>query len=65
MYLFFSDEDETEGKEPKPKQNNWMEAAEKRLELLKLEVEKDDKDDSDDDWGGSDFSDCSDEYDSS
>lgn len=58
------DEDETETKEPKPRQNNWMEEAEKRLELLKLEVEKEDKDDNDD-WDGSDFSDCSDDCDSS
>lgn len=45
----------------KQKKNNWMEQAEKRLELLKLEVEKElgeeEEDDSCDDDDLDDFSD--------
>nr|SVE75040.1 EOG090X03TK [Daphnia dolichocephala] len=54
------DEDDggTESGEAKHKPNNWMEEAEKRLELLKLRVEKEGReedeedDDDDDDWDG-------------
>nr|CAG4636899.1 EOG090X03TK [Ceriodaphnia reticulata]SVE72853.1 EOG090X03TK [Ceriodaphnia reticulata] len=50
------DEDEEASGETKPQQNNWMEQAEKRLELLKLRVEKEgkDEDDDSDDWDDSD-----------
>ena len=50
-----TEEEAAEG-ETKPKSQNWMEQAEKRLELLKLEVEKENADESDDedDWFGSD-----------
>nr|SVE80035.1 EOG090X03TK [Daphnia magna]SVE81232.1 EOG090X03TK [Daphnia magna] len=47
------DDGEIESGETKRKPTNWMEEAEKRLELLKLRVEKDgedDDDEEDDDW---------------
>ncbi len=61
-HFIISDEDEEASGETKPQQNNWMEQAEKRLELLKLRVEKEGKggDDDEDDW---DDSDCSDDGD--
>lgn len=73
-YIYFTvniaEEEESNNKDGKPQQKNWMEEAEKRLELLKLEVEKENKDgDTDeDDWSDSDeenFDDCSDEDSSS
>merc|ERR1712071_524535 len=57
-----TDEDSSPSDE-KPKDKNWMEEAEKRLQLLKLEVEKGNKDDDEDDWSDSDDDDFDDEDD--
>ena len=60
LFSYFLDDDgEAASGETKTKSNNWMEEAEKRLELLKLRVEKEgkDEDDDDDDWDGLDSSD--------
>lgn len=38
----------------KEKQQNWMEQAEKRLELLKLEVDKELGDEEEDEWDDDD-----------
>lgn len=62
MYFFIGEEaDGSDHKDRKQKDGNWMEEAEKRLQLLKLEVEKEDGDD----WSDSDgdFSDEEDESD--
>lgn len=52
MVFTSEDDGEIESGETKRKPTNWMEEAEKRLELLKLRVEKDgeDDDDEEDDW---------------
>lgn len=57
LCVCISDDNETESGETKRQSVNWMAEAEKRMELLKLQVEKEGKDD-DSDW---DDSDCSDD----
>ena len=47
----------------KPPKRNWMEEAEKQLQILKLREEKENGDEEEDDWD--DFGDLSDEDNSS
>ena len=61
--VYFSEDEDSSPSDEKPKDKNWMEEAEKRLQLLKLEVEKGNKDDDEDDWSDSDDDDFDDEDD--
>ena len=62
-YFIEEEEDVAPGKEKPKQQKNWMEEAQKRLELLKLEIEKENNEDAEDedDWDGLDSDDCSDD----
>lgn len=53
--MFVPEQDGEETKSDGKQKNNWMEKAEKRFELLKLEVEKEKGDDDEgDSWDSSD-----------